>query len=156
MAIEVVVTHEFSRRVPRALLKQVARRTLRAEGVPAGRGLTIVIAGDEDVRRLNRQFLGVNAPTDVLSFSSDDGTGLGDVVISYETASRNASAVRWLPEDELCLLVVHGILHLLGYDDSKPHASDRMWRRQEDILGRIAVNDAPSNKRPVRNRSRPK
>jgi probable rRNA maturation factor len=61
---------------------------------------------------------------------------LGDIVISYETARVNARRVGWRIADELELLVVHGTLHLLGYDDRSPRARARMWKRQAEILGR--------------------
>jgi probable rRNA maturation factor len=156
MGIEIVIEPEFSRRVVRRDLEQVALRTLRAEGVPTSQGLAIVIAGDKSIRVLNRRFLETDAPTDVLSFSSDERGYLGDIVISYETASRNASAVHWRVRDELRLLVVHGLLHLLGYEDSTPSGRGKMWLRQENILGRVAVSGVQSSKRRGRTLSRSK
>ncbi len=78
----------------------------------------------------------MDAPTDVLSFPSGTRETLGDIVISYETARANARTAHWRTRDELDLLVVHGLLHLLGYDDMNPRDRARMWRRQEKIVGR--------------------
>ena len=61
---------------------------------------------------------------------------LGDVVVSYEQARKQARAAGWRVADELELLTVHGLLHLLGYDDLTPRARKRMWKRQAEILGR--------------------
>jgi probable rRNA maturation factor len=156
MGIEVQVAPKLSRRILRGRLRRVALRTLLAEGEPSSRTVTVVITDDKELHALNLRFLHVDAATDVLSFTSDDADYLGDVVISYETACQNASAAGWNPHDELCLLVVHGILHLLGYEDSTPRGRARMWSRQEKILGRVAVNDGRSYRRPDRNRSRSK
>ncbi len=136
MAIEIVVEPEFSRRVNRSALRAAAAHALRSERAPAKRDLAIVIVGDKTMRRLNADFHNVNAPTDVLSFPSDDQDYYGDIVISYETARANARGARWRTRDELELLVVHGLLHLLGYDDLAPEDRAKMWRRQEKILGK--------------------
>ena len=136
MAVDIRVSHPFSGRVDRAALRRVARKALRAEGAPSRSGLTIVVTGDAAIRDLNHHFHQVDAPTDVLSFSGDGANYLGDIVISYETARDNARAARWLIRDELELLVVHGVLHLLGYEDASPRRRAKMWRRQSEILGR--------------------
>jgi probable rRNA maturation factor len=151
MAIELDVSRKFSHLVQKSRLRQVAAKALRAER--AGRQtLTIVIRGDAAIRALNRKHLHIDAPTDVLSFSSDQKGYLGDIVISYETARRNARIYESPVRDELELLVVHGVLHLLGYEDSTVRARDRMWKRQNKILG-LDINGARSDKRHVRIRS---
>ncbi len=136
MSIEVIVEPEFARRIVRADLCRVAAHALRAERVSSKRDLAIVVVGDKTIRQLNRDFHGVNAPTDVLSFPGDDGDSLGDIIISYQTARANAHAAHWRTRDELELLVVHGVLHLLGYDDIEPEDRAQMWKRQEKIMGR--------------------
>jgi probable rRNA maturation factor len=134
MGIDVRVESGYSGRVDREALRRVARKALRAENAsPAN--LTLVIVGDKKIRELNRQFHRVNAPTDVLSFASDQDHYLGDVIISYETARENARRAGWRLRDELQLLVVHGVLHLLGYDDTRPRARVKMWQKQREILG---------------------
>jgi rRNA maturation RNase YbeY len=134
MMVEIRVLRQFSSRVARVRLRAVVRRVARAEGrLP---DLTIVITDDAAIRRLNRAFHGTDAPTDVLAFEAGEPDYLGDVIISYETARRNARAAGWRIADELDLLVVHGVLHLLGYDDTRPRARAKMWKRQEEILGR--------------------
>lgn len=153
MAIEVNVAPQFSRVVPKRRLQHVALKALTAEraGRPA---LTIAIRGDAAIRALNRRHLSVNAATDVLSFSSDEDGYLGDIVISYETARRNARKFNWAIRDELALLVVHGLLHLLGYEDSNSSARSRMWQRQEEILS-LAFSDARSNRSRAHSRKEP-
>ncbi len=133
--IEIVVEPQFTRRVVRSNLVAIADKALRAE--KAGRrDLSIAVVGDKTICQLNRDFHGVDAPTDVLSFPSDEERAVGEIIISYETARANARSAGWRTRDELELLVVHGVLHLLGYDDLTPEDRARMWKRQEKILGK--------------------
>jgi probable rRNA maturation factor len=156
VGVEIRVHSKFSARSVRARLTRVARRTLRAERVDAA--LTIYVTTDAEIRVLNRKFHATNAATDVLSFPArsmprskaewrrhggtlvphyEQEAYVGDVVVSYDRARVQAHAARWRIADELDLLAVHGILHLLGYDDLTPRKRAQMWKRQEEILGRV-------------------
>lgn len=151
--VEIRIKPKFSSRVTRARLTRIARKTLRAEKASAT--LTIYVTDDAEIRKLNRAFHATNAPTDVLAFPAREARGerravsfdrrvsphaprdyLGDIVISYDRARMQAHAARWRIADELDLLAVHGILHLLGYDDLTPRKRARMWKRQEEMLGK--------------------
>ncbi len=134
MAIELFVASPFSSRVHKEELRKIARRALREEKVSSRQSVTIVITDNGRIRSLNREFHHADATTDVLSFPSDTEGYLGDIVISYETARENARKAGWRIRDELKLLVVHGVLHLVGYDDTRPRARARMWQRQHEIL----------------------
>ncbi|MCX7839797.1 MAG: rRNA maturation RNase YbeY [Anaerolineae bacterium] len=158
-SIEIRVHPKFSSRVPRARLIRVARKTMRAQDASAA--LTIYITSDAEIRKLNRTFHATDAPTDVLAFPMHSAghprnlTYLGDVVISYERARVQARQAGWRIGDELDLLTVHGILHLLGYTDETLRARARMWRQQEKILGKpipspssFVLRDSSSSRRP--------
>jgi len=134
MSIDIRSHSEFSSRVQRARVQRIAQKALRAEGVKAS--LTIYITTDAEIHKLNRAFHATDAPTDVLAFPADDSDYLGDIAISYDTAKRQAHDAGWRIADEIDLLAVHGILHLLGYDDVTPRKRAKMWKRQEEILGR--------------------
>jgi probable rRNA maturation factor len=96
-------------------------RTLRGE-VARGAGFTCLIAGDSELRRLNRGFLGKDYPTDVLSFPDPaSGAILGEMAISAARARAQAAAFGHSLENEICILMLHGLLHLLGMD----HETDR-------------------------------
>ncbi|MDE3089770.1 MAG: rRNA maturation RNase YbeY [Chloroflexota bacterium] len=143
MEITIRVHSRFSSRVNRARLVRVTRRTLRAERVDAA--LAIYITTDAEMRALNRKFHATNAATDVLAFPMEGVQGrsierpyIGDIVISYDRARAQARVARWRIADELDLLAVHGILHLLGYDDLTPRKRAKMWKRQEEIVGKVA------------------
>ena len=105
--------------------------------------LTIVIGDDAQLHELNRQFLGVDAPTDVLSFPADDtdpDSGeryIGDILISYPRAAAQAASAGHAVQDELQLLVVHGVLHLLGFDHAVPAEKTRMWNVQAQVLNSL-------------------
>ena len=100
-------------------LKQGAESVLRDAGIVAG-SLSIAVVDDPAIHALNRKYLAHDCPTDVLSFTLErDGRRLeGEVVASAETAARAAEQFGWAAEDELLLYVLHGTLHLVGYDDA--------------------------------------
>ena len=118
----------------------------------AGAEASLVLADDEFVRALNRDYRNLDEATNVLAFASagdngDDGTPgapgapriLGDVVIAYETAATEAAAEAKSLADHLCHLVVHGMLHLLGYDHQTASEADRMERLEILVLCGLGV-----------------
>lgn len=121
-------------------LTKAARLTVQTAARFDNASLTILLAGDERLRQLNRQFRGIDAPTDVLSYflgETDPDTGehyLGDVIISFPRAQAQAQERGHSTAEELDLLVVHGVLHLLGYDHADAEERDRMWAVQRQIL----------------------
>ena len=121
--------------VSRPLLARAAARALAAAGRPAGE-VEIDVVDDREIRRLNHRFRGVGRRTDVLAFPLEipDATLVGQIVISAETAARQARAVGVSLGVELALLATHGVLHLIGYDDRDPVEADLMHRRERDIL----------------------
>lgn len=120
-------------------LREVVRHVLVEEGLPAAR-ISLALVDDAAIHRLNREFLGHDYPTDVISFVLDQsppgapGFLEGELVVSTETASRAAPAHGWTPHDELLLYVVHGLLHLCGYDDLADEARPAMRRRERQLL----------------------
>ena len=129
-----------------SLLENAVLATLGYTDTSSDVDLSIVLTDDNQLRQLNLQFLGVDAPTDVLAFPSgetdpDSGTQyLGDVIVSYPRAKAQASAAGHALERELKLLVVHGVLHLLGYDHGEEQQKAEMWSAQEAILAQIDQN----------------
>jgi probable rRNA maturation factor len=139
------VEPRFRRRVRIRPLVALARRALEAEDARASGELSIVVTDDDTVRELNRRYRNTDAPTDVLSFALAGGgfpeanpAPLGEIVISYETAARQAAEAGRAVEDELAHLLVHGVLHLLGYDHQSPADARRMRAREEALLDRPA------------------
>ena len=109
--------------------------------------LTIVLTDDAQLHELNRDYLGIDAPTDVLSFpasETDPETArryLGDILISVPRAEEQARAAGHALEAEAQLLTVHGTLHLLGYDHASTAEKARMWKAQAEILARLGLLD---------------
>lgn len=136
----------FTKLVRRRRLLALARRAMAGENVTAPAELSIVIADDETVRELNHRYRGIDAPTDVLSFGmesadafvtpSDSARHLGDVIISYTTVARQTGGSADAIEGELAHLLVHGLLHLLGYDHEASDEAATMRLREEALLGR--------------------
>jgi probable rRNA maturation factor len=120
---------------------------LERHNVPEGAGISVVITDDETVRGLNRQYRQVDAPTDVLSFPAEgEGPGaldeppyLGDLIVALPTIERQAQNEGHSAEDELLLAVVHGSLHLLGYDHDTPEHQAAMWAIQDELLRSLGV-----------------
>lgn len=127
-------------------LYAAAAWVLRAYDMPPATGLSIVITDDETIRALNRQYRAVDAPTDVLSFpavpdtaAGEDADYLGDLVLALPTIQRQAAAEGHTVEDEMVLAVVHGTLHLLGYDHDTVGNQRAMWAAQADALRALGV-----------------
>lgn len=149
--VDVQIAPAYAEAVPAKLLRAAARAALRTEG-RTGTGpaeLTLVITDDSGIQSLNRDFLGNDVPTDVLAFGALEDGGpfvaapeaggyLGDVIVSYPRAVAQAQEHGHSPEQELNLLVVHGILHLLGYDHADDEGKAAMWARQDLILDGLA------------------
>jgi probable rRNA maturation factor len=137
-----------------ALLERAARLTLDTTAPPskdfefalASVDMTIVLTDDAQLHELNREYLGVDAPTDVLSFpaaESDPETGapyLGDILISIPRAKQQAEAAGHSVEAEVQLLVVHGTLHLLGHDHASAGEKARMWKAQAEVMSKLGLS----------------
>jgi probable rRNA maturation factor len=123
-------------KVDRPAIRRILEGAARSLGT---RGeLSLVLGGDRLVRGLNARYRGKDTPTDVLSFPGPGGEiGLGDVVVSVETASRNARARGESLQDELNILALHGFLHALGYDhETDDGTMDRLERKlRRTLLG---------------------
>lgn len=119
-------------------LRAVVEHVLRRERAPREAEVTVALVSDAAIRRLNKQFLGKDRTTDVLSFQGDPPS-LGDVAISVDRARAQARQVGHTVAVELALLAAHGVLHLLGHDDrTGGHRAD-MQRRQRALLGELGI-----------------
>lgn len=141
--VEVQIAPAFAQLVPSARLEAVIKESLRQEGAVGQ--VTLVVTDDQGIQELNRDFLGIDAPTDVLAFSAQEGGEpfvaspesqgyMGDIIVSYPRAVAQAEEMGHALELELNLLIVHGLLHLLGYDHADDVEKAAMWARQDAIL----------------------
>jgi probable rRNA maturation factor len=124
-------------------LTQAVRRSLESEGFDRPAEVSLVLTDDAAMQDLNRDYRGLDRPTDVLSFSQIEGgcdspgeepVILGDIIISMETAQRQADERGHSLGDELDLLAIHGVLHLLGYDDETDAQAAEMRKREHLVL----------------------
>lgn len=153
--VDVQIEQPYKSQVQGDTLQQAVEATLRHQRVEEPCELVVVVTEDETLHQLNQRHRGVDAPTDVLAFPHQtkgptpppfvfvDAPGfpryLGDIVVSFPRARAQAAEAGHEVAAELQLLVVHGVLHLLGYDDETEPERARMWRAQQTVLGEMAV-----------------
>jgi probable rRNA maturation factor len=145
--LEIVATNLDSSGLPD--FKQCVERTLSVQEIQRNVDLTIVLGDDEYIHKLNLEFLDQDKPTDVLAFPAghnDPDSGhqyLGDIIISYPRAEKQAEFAGHPITSELILLTIHGVLHLLGYDHDQPDREAEMWQIQSAILSDIGIEINP-------------
>jgi len=122
---------------------QIVSAILESEDYKTDFVVSIVFVDNQKIIKLNQEYFGYAKPTDVLSFYSGDTdpeTGkiiLGDIIISYPFAKSQAFQLNNDLMAELSLLIIHGFLHLLGFDHSKPNEKELMWQKQQSILEKL-------------------
>ncbi len=153
MEINILVDGDFEGYLEASWLENVTEKVLVAQGTDSRTELGLVIADQERVRQLNLSYLGKDEPTDVLTFAmlSEQPEGdlapfvpppdgvqhLGEVIISYPQAIIQAEEHRHSVEKEIAILIIHGVLHLLGYEHDKPELEQQMRAREAEILSYI-------------------
>jgi probable rRNA maturation factor len=146
--VDVLIRPKFEPNVDADEVNRIALAVLQAESASPDAALSIVITDDAEIQSLNRQFRDVDAPTDVLAFADeptdqtfvsapDEPPYLGDVIVSFPRARIQAAAEGHSTGQELRLLIVHGVLHLLGHDHATEDEQATMWARQEAILSAL-------------------
>jgi probable rRNA maturation factor len=130
-------------------LQRVMENALLAENMPPHLEISLVVTGQERVQELNRDYRGLDQPTDVLSFSMSESLKneptafigppdgllhLGEIIISYPQAVIQAHEHAHSIKNEMAVLIVHGVLHILGYDHEKPEMEPAMLAREKEIL----------------------
>lgn len=144
--VQLQIAPSWNQRVEPARIRRAVRAVIEAEGVRDDAEVSIVIVDDDEMTRMHEAYRDEQGTTDVLSFPFEapavaaESAYLGDIVICYPQAERQAEEEGHTPDDELDLLTVHGMLHLLGYDDETDDARSEMWVRQAEILGRLGLD----------------
>ena len=152
MEINVLIDEGFEEYLEVGWLRGVAEQVLVVQDAGSRVELGLVIASQEKVRQLNRSYLGKDEPTDVLAFSAreeidaelppfaqppDGVLHLGEVIISYPQAVIQAEERQHSVKKEIAVLIIHGVLHLLGYEHDKPELECQMKSREGEILSCI-------------------
>ena len=116
-------------------LAEAIRKVALDHGFQVGE-VGIVVVDDPTIHQINRDHLQHDYPTDVISFvfTAEDGELEGEIIVSTDTAMREANAGGWSPQDELLLYVIHGMLHLVGMDDVEPHLRKQMRAAEAKYL----------------------
>ncbi len=107
----------------------------------ANQEMSVVFSSDEEVQRLNKTFRHQDKPTNVLSFCSDQGDELGDVILAYETVMQEAERSDIMPLHHVLHLIVHGFLHLLGYDHEEEDDAEQMEKLEIEILKNLNIKN---------------
>lgn len=149
-AITIDINDEYSDDVSEDRLREIVDITLLEEQVAGPVEVEIVVTDDEEVRQLNSQYRGLDETTDVLAFALTEGSEdgfilppeiseqLGNVIISYPKAVEQAQEAGHSPDKEMAILLVHGVLHLLGYDHIEDDDARVMQERERIIMGRVS------------------
>lgn len=144
--IDIEVIDRFTSDVDVDLIEHAAITTLSAEGQEQLVTISIIVNEDRDIQRLNREFRGIDSPTDVLSFANDGDEDepfvlppdlprhLGDIAISFERVLAQAEEYGHSVARELAFLTVHGMLHLLGYDHERGPEDQALMRAREAAI----------------------
>jgi probable rRNA maturation factor len=155
MEINVLIEEGLEISLDAEWLQNIVEKSLLAEDAPSNAEITLVITGQERMQQLNREYRGKDRPTDVLSFSmsesrdqEDDGfisppdgiIHLGEIVISYPQAALQAEERSHSIREEVAVLIIHGVLHILGYDHEKLEMEPAMTAREKEILAQIQEN----------------
>ncbi len=147
--IEIQVDEAFQAQVDEEKLRLAALAVLVHQEKDHDSEMTILVTGDEELQRLNKEFLGNDKTTDVLSFPAGETNPetekeyLGDISISLPQAEKQAKTGGHEVDEELQLLVVHGCLHLLGFDHETLEDKQAMWQTQSEILDTLGVKARP-------------
>ncbi len=150
MEINILFEEGYERCIEESCLKNMVEKVLIAQNVDSNVEVSLVLAGQERVHRLNLSYLGRDAPTDVLAFTMlpepsgrdvapfvippDGIKHLGEVIISYPQAVIQAEEHHHSIKTEIAILIIHGVLHLLGYDHDRPELEGEMRAREAEIL----------------------
>ena len=139
MAIDIIDQYNHFSNKELNYFKSVLKKLYKLLDIKKTNELCITFTNDRDIRALNREYRSIDRATDVLSFTQDGPAVniLGDIVISFQTASRNSVRYKRTLNDEILHLIVHGVLHLIGYDHKKKTDRDVMREKEEKLLGKI-------------------
>ena len=150
-----ITDHQSSLDIDPERLSAAAREVLLGESVERCE-VSVAVVDDSAIHDLNRRHLGHDRPTDVLSFTFQHGPEYveGEVIVSADTARRQAPRFGWSAHDELLLYVIHGMLHLTGYEDDTPQSAARMREGERRILNRLGVMPPEAVASPTRVPSR--
>jgi probable rRNA maturation factor len=141
MGLRIAITNEQQGlAVDRKRLRAAVKAVLAGEGFGDGE-ISLAIVDDPTIHELNRKWLAHDEPTDVLSFVLEEGEGYveGEIIVSADTARARAAEFGWTADEELLLYVIHGALHLAGYDDKDPADREVMRERERRYLRELGI-----------------
>ncbi len=127
-------------RISNVLCLRAASRVWRAVGLKGKADVSVAFVDEKQMLSLNKRYRGKNKVTDVLSFGADPEDGSGEILLCYPQAARQAKELKHPVRDEIVFLIVHGLLHLAGFDHEVERDAKRMFPLQEKILTQLGVD----------------
>ena len=165
MKIDVIIEDELKSQLTNGWISKLVRKVLRLEKVAYNTQLSVLVTNQTKVRELNKTYRHKNKPTDVLSFSMnsqqqkepndifitppDNICHLGELIISYPQALLQAKEKKHAVKMEMTILLIHGVLHLLGYDHEEPGKAEEKMREREALL----LNQVRSKIKTIKNKA---
>jgi probable rRNA maturation factor len=146
----VEVDPDYKNEVSAKELTTLVNSVFELQQLPSSGSLSVRVTSSSFLRQLNQMHLGIDAPTDVLTFPMDfddpesGGHYFGDIILSYEKAAAQAEENGHAVINEIKLLVIHGILHLLGYDHASAEEKEEMWTIQNKLLAALGIKATPT------------
>ncbi len=155
LELNLLIDSPYRRKLSAQWLDRVVSETLEGRGLPVPAEVGVVITNDRVVADLNRRYRGISGSTDVLSFSLDGEAAsgdsfvsppdrpyhLGEVVVSYPQAARQASEYGRTVEEEVAILTVHGLLHLMGFDHEEEEEERAMRAQEAQALAVLGIGE---------------
>lgn len=126
--------------LPKKVLEKVLTETASAVGLKKKRGFSLSFVSARTIRRLNREYRGQDKVTDVLSFPFDDKEMIGEILICFSEVEKQANRFGHSMEDEMIILLVHGVLHLFSFDHLKKEEARKMFPLQRKILKKLKID----------------
>jgi rRNA maturation RNase YbeY len=139
LSFSLVVEVESPPSVTRDELESLAAFVLSSEGATGHWEITVALVDDVRLQSFHRDFMGIDTPTDIMTFPTDESAGEpqgGELAVSVDHAMTQAFGWGLLPSEEIAFLVVHGLLHLIGWRDETDEQRARMLSRQQDLIDR--------------------
>lgn len=127
-------------RFPKLQLDLIAEEVSKSLKLKSKKCVSVAFVSEKEMKKLNFQYRGANRVTDVLSFTLAEPENFGEIILSYEQAARQAKQMKHSVRKEITFLLVHGFLHVFGFDHEKESDAKKMFPLQSEILKRLGVN----------------
>lgn len=135
--MKIEINNRTNYKIDLNLVEQAVAEFVRAQKIKA-KEISIAFVGDAEIKKINQAYRGLNQPTDVLAFGGE-GEFFGEIIIGYEQIKRQAGKFGHSAKEEMIFILVHGLLHLLGYDDQTEKGRLEMIKKGEEFIKELKM-----------------